>query len=130
MTIIKKNILVIEDDEFIRESLQELFELEGFDVNLAENGRVGLEKLSQKNYCLVLLDWLMPVMGGEDFLKHLYTNENLITYRSIPLIILSGDRTCNSEFLKQQHCTPPIHSFEKLVDLYKLLSLVQDYCAK
>jgi two-component system response regulator/two-component system chemotaxis response regulator CheY len=62
-------VLLVEDDEVLREIYSMKFQLEGFDIDTAENGRVGLEKLSQFGPQVVLLDMMMPVMGGIDFLK-------------------------------------------------------------
>lgn len=65
----KKRILIIEDEKPLREAFAFLLESEGFAVELAENGKVGLAKLSSFNPHLILLDMLMPVMNGAEFLK-------------------------------------------------------------
>jgi CheY-like chemotaxis protein len=58
------SILVIEDDEGIRESMRDLLELEGYDVMTAENGEIGLRMLDAATPCLIVLDMMMPVMDG------------------------------------------------------------------
>ena len=62
-----KTILVVDDDEDIRELLKDALEDKGYVVRVAENGRVGLESLQQLDHpCMVLLDLLMPVMTGNE----------------------------------------------------------------
>ena len=57
------NILIIEDDEAIREGVRILLEGDGFLVQEAENGALGLEKLSDATG-LVILDIMMPGISG------------------------------------------------------------------
>jgi CheY-like chemotaxis protein len=64
-------VLLVEDEEESRESLQELLELEGYHVETAANGREALEKLDQIVPCVILLDLFMPVMDGWQFLETL-----------------------------------------------------------
>ncbi|MEO5970924.1 MAG: response regulator, partial [Bdellovibrionia bacterium] len=60
-----KCILIIEDEETIRDSLQFFLEFEGYQVYSASNGREGLDILSKLDLpCLILLDLMMPVMDG------------------------------------------------------------------
>ncbi|MGZ3669494.1 MAG: response regulator transcription factor, partial [Bdellovibrionota bacterium] len=62
-----KQILVIEDDDSIRDALEELFSSEGYSVAVADNGSSGLTALAASKPCLVLLDLMMPVMDGRGF---------------------------------------------------------------
>lgn len=64
-------VLIVEDDDIIREIYSMKFELEGFPIATAENGQVGLEKVSEFKPEVVLLDMMMPVMGGLDFMRSL-----------------------------------------------------------
>jgi CheY-like chemotaxis protein len=74
----RRSVLIVEDDEDIRAAMAELLESEGFDVTVASNGQEGLEVLDQMGPpCLVLLDLMMPVMNGEDFLRHVRSNPSL-----------------------------------------------------
>lgn len=66
-----RNVLLIDDDIGIRETMAELLELYGFNVITACNGKEGLEKLELAAPCLILLDMMMPVMNGWEFLKNL-----------------------------------------------------------
>lgn len=62
----KAKILIIEDDEDIREGIRILLESEGFVVNKAESGEIGLKILSEDTG-LVILDIMMPGMSGLRF---------------------------------------------------------------
>jgi DNA-binding NtrC family response regulator len=64
-------ILVIDDEEDIRESLETLLSLEGYVVDMAQNGGEGLKKLENRDYDLVLLDLMMPDRSGMDVLREM-----------------------------------------------------------
>jgi CheY-like chemotaxis protein len=67
-----KHILVIEDDTDLRETLKDLLEMEGFNVVTASNGWEGLRQIEQNGQpCLILLDLMMPMMNGWEFLEAL-----------------------------------------------------------
>jgi signal transduction histidine kinase/DNA-binding response OmpR family regulator/HPt (histidine-containing phosphotransfer) domain-containing protein len=63
-TIAGARILLVEDNEINQEVALQLLRQARFDVDLAENGRVALERLQAKDYALVLMDMQMPVMDG------------------------------------------------------------------
>lgn len=64
-------ILVIDDDLAIRVLLQAVLQRVKFDVDLAEDGEVGLERLRTRDYDLILLDLMMPKINGYEFLEAL-----------------------------------------------------------
>ncbi len=64
-------ILLVEDDEVIREIYAMKFELEGFPVATAENGQIALKMVDEFQPHIVLLDMMMPVMGGLEFMQKL-----------------------------------------------------------
>ncbi len=64
-----KNILVIEDDKKMRDGLVEILAEQGYQVDSAENGQAGLDKIKKKDFDVVLTDLIMPVMGGMDVLR-------------------------------------------------------------
>jgi DNA-binding NtrC family response regulator len=67
--ISKGKVLVIDDEADIRESLDALLSLEGYDVDLAANGTEGSKKLDSHIYDLVLLDLMMPDRSGMEVLR-------------------------------------------------------------
>lgn len=81
------SILVVDDDEAIRDTLREVLEPEGFDVRVAENGALGLESIRSACPDIVLLDLMMPVMSGWEFLEETDADETL---HDMPIIVLSA----------------------------------------
>lgn len=85
-------MLVVEDDDTIRESLCELLELEGFDVVAAANGREALDAVrAGSRPCAVLLDLFMPVMDGWQFLAEIERDDRLADLE-ITVVTAAGDR--------------------------------------
>ena len=66
-----KKILIVEDDQFLREFYQELFQGEGFLVDVAADGEIGLKKIQEEQYALVLLDIMLPKKDGLQILRDL-----------------------------------------------------------
>ena len=64
-------ILIIDDERGIRNALKEILTDEGFEVDVAENGKTGLEAARQKAYDLIFSDIKMPEMDGIEVLKAL-----------------------------------------------------------
>ncbi len=62
-------ILVIEDEDVMASTLKDILEAEGFDVLTARNGADGLRLLTEKRPDLVLLDLMLPILGGPAFLE-------------------------------------------------------------
>jgi len=65
----KGRVLVIDDEAEIRESLETLLDLEGYEVDLAQNGGDGERRFEQRAYDLVLLDLMMPDKSGMEVLR-------------------------------------------------------------
>ena len=65
------NILVIDDEKSIRNSLKDVLEYEKHEVELAEDGISGLEKFREKKYEIILCDIKMPQMDGMEVLDQL-----------------------------------------------------------
>jgi CheY-like chemotaxis protein len=72
------HILVVDDNEDTRDGITEYLMARGHQVSSAANGREALLALSQlPRPCVVLLDWMMPVMGGEELLRLLQLQQAL-----------------------------------------------------
>jgi len=84
----EKRILVVEDDEPIRALLFTILKRRGFRVDTAANGREGVQRLHQCNYSVVLLDLMMPVMSGYDFLRSLEERDAL--RRPLVIVLTAG----------------------------------------
>lgn len=78
-------ILTIDDEENIRNGLADNFELEGYNVEQAANGKEGLEKIAAGGIDLVITDLRMDGLSGEEVVQHVTTE-----YPGIPIIVLTG----------------------------------------
>lgn len=64
-------IAIIEDDSAISQMYRIKFEAEGYEVETAENGKLGLALIEEMKPDIILLDLMMPEMGGEEMLQKL-----------------------------------------------------------
>ena len=80
-------ILVVDDEPLIAMALEAALEDVGYEVVTAANGRQGLERLAEVRADLVLLDMMMPIMGGPAMLAAMAAHPELA---GIPVIILSS----------------------------------------
>ena len=64
-------IAIIEDDQAISQMYRIKFEAEGYDVETADNGQLGLKLIEKMRPNIILLDLMMPVMTGEEMLAKL-----------------------------------------------------------
>ena len=81
-------ILIVDDESAVREILEDVLAEEGFVVYSAANGAQALEILAKcKLPSLILLDVMMPVMDGVEFLKELRASEKL---KRIPVLVTSA----------------------------------------
>jgi CheY-like chemotaxis protein len=85
---VPRSVLVVDDDDDMRTSLWHLLSDEGFHVHTAKNGRDALTCLQEiEAPCLILLDLMMPVMDGNQFLAERRRDAQL---SSIPVVIMSA----------------------------------------
>ena len=80
-------VLVVEDDPVMREMLRRRLEKEGWKVIEAENGRVALERMAERQPELILLDLMMPEMDGFQFLDEVRRQED---WHPIPVIVITA----------------------------------------
>lgn len=80
-------IAIIEDDAAISQMYRIKFETEGYTVETAENGRLGLELAEKMKPDIILLDLMMPIMTGEEMLAKL---RKTIWGKAIKVIILTN----------------------------------------
>jgi signal transduction histidine kinase/DNA-binding response OmpR family regulator len=79
--------LLIDDDPVVRGTVSSTLAAAGWEVVESENGRQALEQLASARPSLILLDLMMPVMDGFDFLVELHANPE---WREIPVIVLTS----------------------------------------
>jgi CheY-like chemotaxis protein len=80
-------VLIVEDDEVLRDLYREIFEREEYSVETAINGEDGMEKIKSFKPDIVLLDIVMPKMSGFDVLRKLRDDEST---KGIPVIVLTN----------------------------------------
>ena len=118
-------VMIVDDDQGIREALKELLEIEGFGVETAANGFEGLARLREMRPlpALVLLDCMMPGMGGLEF-RQRQLAENLAP--EVPVVLMSADGQIQQRG-EQAHVTEYLR---KPMDINEVLSLVKRYCGE
>jgi CheY-like chemotaxis protein len=90
MPAMRQGILIVEDDNVIRESLSEVLADEGYTVVTARHGGEALSLLKAGGLpCVILLDLMMPVMDGWELLEIMQQDATLST---IPVVVVSASR--------------------------------------
>ena len=82
-----KKILLIEDEKIMVGLLRKKLTKEGYDVSVAWDGKEGLAKMKKVKPDLILLDIIMPEMGGFEVMKEIVKDREL---KKIPIIIVSN----------------------------------------
>jgi len=80
-------VLVVDDDEGLRELIRRILEREGYRVVEAENGRAALARIREAPPGVILLDLMMPEMDGFEFVAEFRTQE---AWRGIPIIVITA----------------------------------------
>lgn len=83
-------ILVIDDERAIRNTLKDILEFEGYTVEVAENGRVGLECALSSTFDLIFTDIKMPEMDGLEFLQTYRNKMQEQNSEESPIIMITG----------------------------------------
>ena len=94
----KRNILVVDDEKYIREGLVAALELDGYNGLQAENGTQAWKMVNEQAIDMVITDLRMPDMGGAELLKRIYT-----TYPTIPVVVLTGHGTIEDAVTAMQN---------------------------
>ena len=116
-----EKILVIEDDRATRKALKQLFEPEGYTVEVAENGTQGLAVFRATRPNFVILDLRMPQLGGQDVCRQIRKESE-----EVPILILTGsadevDRVLLLELGADDYVTKPFSPKELLARVRAVL---------
>jgi CheY-like chemotaxis protein len=113
-------VLIVEDDEDLREMMAQLLTLEGFQAASVSNGREALDYLhATASPDVILLDLMMPVMDGWEFRRQQKADPELA---DVPVIVLSALDHARGAALQADAF------LKKPLDFDRLLTLVRTYC--
>lgn len=114
-------VLVVEDDADVRETMQDLFESEGYRVTTAEDGLAALDVLDRiERPGVILLDLMMPRMSGGDFLDA--ARKKFPDLSRVPVVVITG-------YAQLRYSVPnAARTLSKPVDLGSLLAIVRKVC--
>ncbi len=120
----KKKILIVEDDRDILVTLQELLHMEGYDAEIASNGREAIEVLRQSQHLpnLIVMDYSMPEMDAPTFRVEQAKDTR---FADIPILLVTAN--VDSEGKKAKIGAQGI--LKKPLDIFKFLETVED-CLK
>jgi CheY-like chemotaxis protein len=110
------NVLVVEDDEALRESFQQLLSYLFAEVDAAVDGQDALDQLAEKNYDIVLTDLRMPRMSGFQLLQEIRQQSP-----QQPIVVISAHE---DEVLRRELVVYKVHYLSKPVILEELLKVV------
>jgi CheY-like chemotaxis protein len=114
-------VLVVDDDPEIRDALADALEGRGYDVAVANHGGDALDWLSKSPApCLIVLDLMMPVMDGHEFISRQKRNPAIA---NIPVVIITAGR--DPYGTKVVEAVDVLH---KPFGFESLLKFVQQYC--
>ncbi|MBP5756894.1 MAG: sigma-54-dependent Fis family transcriptional regulator, partial [Spirochaetales bacterium] len=94
----KRTILVVDDEKYIREGLVAALEIDGYEGLQAEDAETAWKIITNQSVDMVITDLRMPGMGGSELLKRIYT-----TYPTIPVVVLTGHGTIEDAVTAMQN---------------------------
>jgi CheY-like chemotaxis protein len=109
-------VLVVDDDDGIRETLCELVEMAGCSARGAANGVEALKMLADGLPCLVILDLLMPVMGGQELLEAMRRDPSLA---AVPVVISTS---------APDRAPPGVPVIPKPIDINRMVQWMKSTC--
>lgn len=115
-------ILLVEDDKMLQEILAERLELRSFEVILAANGQIGIEKAKSEKPDIILMDMRLPVLDGWEATRQLKSDPQT---NAIPIIALTAHALIGD---REDSLAAGCDEYEpKPVDFPKLLEKIQRF---
>jgi two-component system, OmpR family, phosphate regulon response regulator PhoB len=117
------NVLVVEDEDAIREMLGMVLEQADFSVRSASDAHQALAMMNQREPDLILLDWMLPGLSGVEWARRLKRDQ---TYNEIPIILLTArgeeeDRVRGFEVGADDYVTKPFSTRELIARIKAVL---------
>jgi DNA-binding response OmpR family regulator len=114
-------VLIVEDDDSMGIALRDGFEYEGFDVTLARDGEVGMDKATSASPDLIILDVMLPKKSGLDICKQIRSDGN-----NVPIIMLTArgqeiDKVLGLKLGADDYVTKPFSFLELMARVEALL---------
>lgn len=125
MSEVKKKILIVDDEEDVRDMLDELFRIEGYDTVTASNGKEGLDIYKKFSPELVITDIRMPVMDGVELVENLRSlNKN------IKVVYITGWESSQSRHKRDIINDSDFKYLKKPFELAEIVRVVNEYINK
>jgi DNA-binding response OmpR family regulator len=118
----KHSVLIIEDDEFVKNMLRQTFKQAGYEVATASNGRIGLQLYQSEPFDIVITDLIMPDMEGIETITHLRKYNPAVKV----IAISGGGRNRPDDYLHLASKLGASRTFTKPVDRNELLEAVRN----
>lgn len=119
-----KHVMVVDDDQDIRETLSDVLSDEGYEVYSARNGKEAYDQLTHMTKeelpACILLDLNMPVMDGQEFL-HVIHEEDMTS--KIPVCVASANRDLETLDLSEAAAV-----IRKPFDIHQVYQIVHHFC--
>lgn len=128
MSLTAGNVLIVEDDPEVREMVRQLLSTAGFYALAAQDGLEGLHLLRTVRHreplapCLVLLDLMMPRLGGNEFRRAQLGDP---TVANVPVAVMSGA----TDLAQRAEAMGAVATLAKPLDVDVLMEVVKRYCA-
>ncbi|TYB32882.1 MAG: response regulator [Flexistipes sinusarabici] len=113
------NILIIEDDKITAEGISSILDNEGYQVDIAQNGKIAFDRLKDKSYNIIITDLMMPEMDGIQFINRLRMADN-----ETPVIVVTAYG--NIENMLAAFELGAVEIMEKPFDIEEFIHLVNE----
>jgi two-component system, chemotaxis family, chemotaxis protein CheY len=112
-----RTVMVVEDNDAIRQALADLLEDEGYEVRAARNGRDALAQIEERPPAVIVLDIAMPEMNGVELKRRLGASPEL---QAIPIIVLTASQHSAESYGIDVHAW-----LQKPFDIAQLFSMIR-----
>jgi CheY-like chemotaxis protein len=114
-------ILVVDDEKLVLEVMQSRFEIKGYEVETCSYSEEALEKVLTGSFDLVLVDYNMPVLKGDDICQTIRSDSRL---KDLPVIIMTAYVQHERQFFIERGATDVIY---KPFGIEELMKMIQQY---
>lgn len=119
-----KKILVIDDDPTLLKVQELSLSSFGFEVDLADSGLTALEKIKNKNFDAIILDYYMPKMDGPTVCQKLRKDPEFKNFRRLPILLLTGKAETKEELAQEVFQLGANDFLEKPFELKELVEKI------